>query len=31
MIYQDDYSNFLLRLDQVKNRMIYAKITALNF
>jgi hypothetical protein len=29
MLYQDDYSNFLLDLDKQRNKIIYARITAL--
>ena len=28
--YQDEYSNFLLELDKQRNKIIYAKIIALN-
>ena len=31
MSYQDEYSNFLLELDQQRHRVTYARITALNF
>jgi hypothetical protein len=31
MVYQDNYSKFLLELDQMKNRELYARVTALSF